>query len=96
MELACKNTKKSKRSYNGKIETEESVDKEGHGPSVGEAVQRVAEMGEQGAERRGRQPDGPQHQSRGREGVRRFSCLRITLQPWLYTITTYYVSAAAR
>ena len=74
MELACKNTKKSKRSYNGKIETEESVDKEGHGPSVGEAVQRVAEMGEQGAERRGRQPDSsPEKACRSRK-VSRHRC----------------------
>ena len=69
MELACKNTKNSKRSYNGKIETEESVDKERHGPSFSEAVQRVAKMGEQGAERRGRQPDRSQHQGGGSERI---------------------------
>ena len=69
MERACKNTKNSNRSYNGKNETEKSVDKEGNGPFAGEAVQRVAKMGEQGAERRGRQPDRSQHQGGGREGI---------------------------
>ena len=70
MELACKNTKISKRSYNGE-NTEESMDEERHGADAGAEVPGVTEMGEQGAERRRRQPDGPQHQSGGRERLRR-------------------------
>ena len=71
IKLACKNTKISKRSYNGENTPEESLDEEGHRALAGEALQGVAGVGEQCVEREGRQPDGPQYQGGGRERLRR-------------------------
>lgn len=76
IKLACKNTKISKRSYNGE-NIEEGMDEEGHGAAAGAKVQGVARVGEQRAERQGRQPDGPQHQGGGRARLRRNPHLRI-------------------
>ena len=76
IKLACKNTKISKRSYNGEC-TEESMDKERHWADAGSEVQGVAGVGEQCVEWEGRQPDGPQHQGGGRERLRRNPHLRI-------------------